>query len=646
MILKLENTTTHQVYEYSVVDMNNGEKLYFRFNVDTLSLDDGEYNLTLLDGDEIICKDILKLGDFKADTLQYKKGENTYIAVELNTKIGAKNVQISQVNTSIYPDDGFDAMDKVVIDAQPLYDIAFEDGNVVGYNTGKQVQKELLETVTITENGEFTKEDGWNKVIVEVPDLNGSFDDGYNVGKQDGIAEGTANAGEIIAETAQVLNITENGTYLTQYSEPMPIGEITGYLDDGTPFYSYGILNGAYFDTGIVGNTENIKRIEFWWKPGETSNGNEWQTIFGVGRCDGCNATFDLKYYNSERNRLEFRIGYRYGSFTFDNTIWNHFLIENSVLYINGVKEVSLDYNTSGYMSDTSTFLINSVWGRIDGNANGSFGVFKIGNNTFIPTADGFINYSTKELLSTNGGGYEYKEPELEEGTGNLIKTVNVNIKPKIKLADSKIKLGYSNFSEVPEYFDFNGVTNMYNMFSNCKNITTIPEINTSNVTNMSMMFSNCNNLISIPQLETSNVTDMYQMFYYCGKLTSIPELDTSNVTDMSWMFFDCTSLKSIPPLNASKVNNMSYYFRYDFFGVLDNLTDVGGWIGLKINWNNNEGLARCPNLTYQSCINILNGLADVTELGGRTLKVHSNFLTAVGDEISIATAKNWTITT
>ena len=74
-------------------------------------------------------------------------------------------------------------------------------------------------------------------------------------------------------------------------------------------------------------------------------------------------------------------------------------------------------------------------------------------------------------------------------------------------------------------------------------------------------------------------------------------------------------------------------------------LTDVGGWKNLKINWNDNYGLVLCPNLTYQSCINVLNGLADVTELGGRTLKVHPNFLTNVGDEISIGTNKGWIIT-
>lgn len=80
------------------------------------------------------------------------------------------------------------------------------------------------------------------------------------------------------------------------------------------------------------------------------------------------------------------------------------------------------------------------------------------------------------------------------------------------------------------------------------------------------------------------------------------------------------------------------------FGSSLDNLTDFGGLINLKTDMAGSYGFQKCPNLTYQSCINILNGLADVTTLGGRTLKVHQNFLNLVGDEISIGTSKNWVI--
>ena len=68
----------------------------------------------------------------------------------------------------------------------------------------------------------------------------------------------------------------------------------------------------------------------------------------------------------------------------------------------------------------------------------------------------------------------------------------------------------------------------------------------TNNVTRMNNMFENCTNLTTVPQLDTSNVTDMGFMFYACTNLTTVPQLDTSKVTDMGFMFSNCTSLTSI----------------------------------------------------------------------------------------------------
>lgn len=57
------------------------------------------------------------------------------------------------------------------------------------------------------------------------------------------------------------------------------------------------------------------------------------------------------------------------------------------------------------------------------------------------------------------------------------------------------------------------------------------------------------------------------------------------------------------------------------------------------------------PNLTYESCISILNNLYDFTGNGETPnssqgkLKVHQNFLGKVGDKISIGINKGWTIT-
>ena len=83
----------------------------------------------------------------------------------------------------------------------------------------------------------------------------------------------------------------------------------------------------------------------------------------------------------------------------------------------------------------------------------------------------------------------------------------------------------------------------------------------------------------------------------------------------------------------------------------MNNLTYFGGLIDVKVNWNDNYGLVRCPNLTYESCISILNNLYDFTGNGETPtssqakLKVHQNFLNLVGDDLAIGTNKGWTIT-
>ena len=234
-----------------------------------------------------------------------------------------------------------------------------------------------------------------------------------------------------------------------------------------------------------------------------------------------------------------------------------------------------------------------------------------------------------------------------EDGYNQI--NVNVNVIPKINLQKTGLKLGNSIFTEVPEGVDFEGITDMSSMFSECRNLQTIPLIDTSNVTTMNYMFNGCKNLQTIPQLDTSKVTSMDSMFQLCSNLQTIPAIDTSNVTTMNYMFHGCNNLTSIPALNAQSLNMPSYQGIFGF-NELSKLTDFGGFLNLKCSLTNDGNLKRLPNLTYQSCINVLNGLYDFTGNGETPgsnqgqLKVHANFLTTVGDEISIGTAKGWVI--
>jgi len=109
--------------------------------------------------------------------------------------------------------------------------------------------------------------------------------------------------------------------------------------------------------------------------------------------------------------------------------------------------------------------------------------------------------------------------------------------------------------------WDTSNITNMGDMFYNCKNLMIVPQLDTSSATDMGRMFYICPNLVNVPLLNTSKVTNMNSMFGSCTKLTTIPLLDTSQVTNMGHMFNGCSSLTTIPPLNTSSVTNMDNLF-------------------------------------------------------------------------------------
>ena len=621
---------------------------------DLVSLEDGIINY-IIKGDNNIT--IERQSNF------YLKTPTKYTATDITTEPLREIVCVDNGEYNVKTSPGYIGMEevKIIVDV-PIEDIRNES-YTQGYETGREVQKDLLEPITITENGTYTREDGYNEIHVDVPDLNGSYDDGYNVGKQDGIDYASENAGEIAAANAIDLVATEFGTYYTKYSDnivnPNPL---SGVFPDGETFHNLAKVSNNIYNTGIIPN-ENTK-LEFWFIPDIVDNTKSSSVIILTNNSSLYGRNFGVYQRTAGNQTYEAQIGSNTIIFNLNNSELYHIILSVADgLVINGEQigtfSSSASFNVPLYINGTSF--------DTQGSADGDFGMIKIFQdgveNIIIPTEDGFLNTTTNQLLEVvyNEGTYEYinNSPIILD---NLIKSVDVQV--KIKLAESNIKLGYSKFSEVPEYFDFNGVTDLSSMFYECRNLTSIPELDTSNVPDMSYMFYYCRSLTTIPKLDTSNVTNMKDMFYYCDnletipelntsnvtnmeyifancqKLTTIPKLDTSNVTTMYYMFYNCKSLKTIPELDTSNVTNMKAMFLNNMY----DLTDVGGWKNLKCDWNDTSGLVKCPNLTYQSCINILNGLADVTELGVRTLKVHQNFIDLVGDEISIGTMKGWQI--
>ena len=513
-------------------------------------------------------------------------------------------------------------------------------------------------SITLTENGHYvleydpTTHTGIGKVDIEVnvPDLNGSYEDGYNQGYAEGeqvsYNTGYEQGQEDVAANARVLDVTENGTYVSKFSDPIAPTLVTGVYDDGTGFYSYTELSGAVYNTKIAGSIDS--RLEFWYKGDNISTGDGYNLIIGSGDADYSDC-FQVRYHYTYNDRLWIEVGNSKIEVNgWDDTVWHHLIISKAEgLWIDG--EWKGDFSPSNTVN--GEFFINGI--RYNGNrkANGTFGMIKIDDVTIIPTKDGFLNVNTGELLEiVQNGVYAYTENLPIDGEGELFKTINVNVVPKVDVLKEGIRFGYSTFTEVPEWVGLDGIADLSRMFCNCSNLQTIPAFDTSNATNMGYMCASCSSLKTIPAFDTSNVTNMENMFSDCTNLQTIPSIDTSNVTNMYQMLYNFNGIKtlvSLPKFECGKVENIGRYFSYYADGM-SSLTDVGGWNNLKIDWSDNYGLRCCPNLTYQSCINILNGLYDFVGNGEsttKTLKVHQNFLDTVGDEISIGTSKGWIIT-
>ena len=552
-----------------------------------------------------------------------------------------------------YDPNTYTGLGNVEVDVNIDVDSYYNQGKTDGVNE----QKSKLSQITISENGTYSKEDGYSEVVVDVPDLNGSYDEGYSQGQAD------------VAANARVLNVTENGNYLSKFSDPIPIGTITGVYNDGTEFNNYAELNGKIFNTKIAGSLDS--RLEFWYKgDSKVTSGGE-AIIIGSGDIDNSDC-FRVRYTTYYNDRITTEIGNSTVYFyDWDDTVWHHLIVSKAEgLWIDGDKK--------GDFSPTNTingeFFINGISYAKYANANGCYGMIKIDDVVIIPTADGFLNTNTGELLEVvKDGSYTYTEGQVKYGEGELYKTINVNVIPKINPQKTRLKFGYSTFAKVPEWADFTGVEDLESMFRNCSNLQTLEGIDFSNTKNMAYAFQNCpltnldyftpsnsllrinnafencGNLRIIPNMDLSSVLDANGLFDGCGSIEEIGDINFENATSIS-SFLKCYGdghpIRKIGVFNVPKVDNMSDFFYYSFSPVTrNNLTEMGGFIGLKCNWDGGNGLDSCPNLTYQSCINVLNGLADVTELGGRRLKVHPNFLTTVGEEISIGTNKGWTIT-
>lgn len=166
------------------------------------------------------------------------------------------------------------------------------------------------------------------------------------------------------------------------------------------------------------------------------------------------------------------------------------------------------------------------------------------------------------------------------------------------------------------------------------------------------VFFSKENEIIKGKRLVVKNVTSALTNmsdFTQCQNAEYdivFENCDFSGVKNMNYILNSSNSVRSLGAMNVPNVTSANNVFN----NSQSTFTDFGGFIDLKLSITSN-GLKNCPNLTRESCINVLNGLYDFTGNGQTPasnqgkLQVHQNFINAVGDDINIGLNKGWTIT-
>lgn len=91
---------------------------------------------------------------------------------------------------TLTPDEGYDGFSKVIIDCTQVNQ-AYTDG----YIYGRQFQKSQLAQTAITQNGTYNREDGWDRVVVNVPQTGTTYQEGFTDGYASGYTAGQQASG-------------------------------------------------------------------------------------------------------------------------------------------------------------------------------------------------------------------------------------------------------------------------------------------------------------------------------------------------------------------------------------------------------------------------------------------------------------------
>lgn len=154
---------------------------------------------------------------------------------------------------TVHPDPDYDGLSSVSVDVDvpDRYDEGYDDGKEDGINE----QKAKLSTTSVTENGTYTRADGWSTVTVDVPS---DYQDGYD----DGFGDGEETQKAKLSSTSFTQNDTytiENGWSAVTVNVPSDYQE--GY-DDGVADQKAKLVPTAITENGTYTREDGYSSIE------------------------------------------------------------------------------------------------------------------------------------------------------------------------------------------------------------------------------------------------------------------------------------------------------------------------------------------------------------------------------------------------
>ena len=227
---------------------------------------------------------------------------------------------------------------------------------------------------------------------------------------------------------------------------------------------------------------------------------------------------------------------------------------------------------------------------------------YKVLNNDNIKLFDYFFVKENKDECKMIYNGEKYKLNEYLKIDNNLNQGNSIKIQLVINNNITNISNMFNNckallsFRYISNINNFNNINEFDNYIDESNDLKEDEEkesfyddsISISSIHNNSIVskFSEINILINKldtqPKKFLSNITDMSYIFYKCSSLISLPgvsRFDTKNVTNMNYLFYGCSSLISLPDISKWDTKNVTNMY-YMFYGCssLISLPDISKW--------------------------------------------------------------------